>query len=103
MVILRKCCLKFRTLFKELTKTEDTEGLFLDREAIGIIPSHGYRPEAKQSVMAYQWLSYLAFERQIYVQHGRNKGEKQIGPYKVDGYYESEDGQKVVQEFHGDF
>ncbi|XP_060560804.1 uncharacterized protein LOC132720652 [Ruditapes philippinarum] len=53
--------------------------------------------------MAYQWLSYIAFERQIYIQHGRNKGEKQIGPYKVDGYYETEDGQKVVLEFYGNF
>jgi hypothetical protein len=121
--ILRKCCLKLRTLFKELTKTEDSDGidpfkkcitiasacnlvfrsLFLDHETIGIIPSHGYRPEAKQSVMAYQLLSYIAFERIIYTQHGLNKGEKQIGPYKVDGYYETEYGQKVVLEFHGDF
>ncbi|XP_060588537.1 uncharacterized protein LOC132743952 [Ruditapes philippinarum] len=121
--ILRKCCLKFRTLFKELTQTSDNDGIdpfekcitiasacnlvfrsiFLNHETIGIIPSHGYRPEAKQSIMAYQWLSYLAFERQIYIQHGRNKGEKQIGPYKVDGYYETAEGQKVVLEFHGDF
>jgi len=121
--VLRKCCLKFRTLFQELTKTGETNGidpfekcitiasacnlvfrkLFLGHETIGIIPSQGYRPEAKQSVMAYQWMSYLAFERNIYIQHGRNQGEKQIGPYQVDGYYETNDGQKVVLEFHGDF
>ncbi|XP_045197429.2 uncharacterized protein LOC123552109 [Mercenaria mercenaria] len=121
--VLRKCCLKFRTLFKDLTKTRDNDGidpfekcitiasacnlvfrtLFLDHETIGIIPSHGYRPEAKQSGLAYQWLSYLAFERNIYIQHGRNKGEKQIGPYKVDEYYQTEDGRKVVLEFQGDF
>ncbi|XP_053392146.1 uncharacterized protein LOC128554858 [Mercenaria mercenaria] len=106
-----------------LTKTQDNDGidpfekcitigsacnlvfrtLFLDHETIGIIPSHGYRPDAKQSVLAYQWLSYLAFERYIYIPHGRNKGKKQIGPYKVDGYYETEDGRKVVLEFQGDF
>ncbi|XP_053388330.1 uncharacterized protein LOC123549617, partial [Mercenaria mercenaria] len=121
--ILRKCCLKFRTLFKDLTKNDKNDGidpfekcitiasacnlvyrtLFLDHEIIGIIPAHGYRPEAKQSVMAYQWLSYLASERHVYIQHGRNQGEKQIGPYKVDGYYETNDGKKVVLEFHGDF
>ena len=55
----------------ELTKTEDKHGidpfdtivsasnlvfrsLFLDHETIGIIPSHEYRAEAKQSSMAYQ-------------------------------------------------
>ncbi|WAR21316.1 hypothetical protein MAR_015290 [Mya arenaria] len=52
--------------------------------------------------MAYQWMSYLAHENQINIQHGRNYGEKQIGPYKVDGYYER-DGEKVVLEFHGCF
>lgn len=54
--------------------------LFLTPETIGIIPAHGYRPEEKQSVMAYQWLSYLAHAKDIYIQHGRNKGEKTIGP-----------------------
>ena len=120
--ILRRCCLKFRSLFLELTKTEGSCGidpfakcitiasacnlvfrtLFLEHESIGIIPPHGYRPEEKQSVIAYQWLSYLAHENNINIQHGRNKGEKQIGPYKVDGFYE-QNGQHTVLEFHGCF
>lgn len=52
--------------------------------------------------MEYQWLPYLALKKGIYIQHGRNKGEKTIGPYKVDGYYEHK-GQRNVLEFHGCF
>ncbi|WAR09982.1 ZN358-like protein [Mya arenaria] len=120
--ILRKCCLKFRALFMDLTKVGDSKGidpfekcitiasacnlvyrtLFLDHETIAIIPPHGYRPEEKQSIMAYQWMSYLAHKKQVNIQHGRNMGEKQIGPYKADGYYE-QNGEKVVLEFHGCF
>ncbi len=28
---------------------------------------------------------------------------KNIGPYLMDGYYETHNGEKVVLEFHGDF
>ena len=38
----------------------------------------------------------------IRILHARNGGEKEIGPYKVDGYYET-DTERVVLEFHGDF
>ncbi|KAL5010933.1 hypothetical protein ScPMuIL_013238 [Solemya velum] len=76
---------------------------FLDYESIGLTPPQGYRPREKQSIMAYQWLAYLAEKNNISIQHGRNMGEKQIGPYKVDGYYETEHGEQVVLEFHGDF
>lgn len=116
------CCLKFRELFMGLTKKDGHGGIdpfekcvtiasacnlvyrtnFLEHESIAIIPSQGYRPEEKQSIMAYKWLSYLAQEKQINIQHGRNMGEKHIGPYKVDGYYEQGDN-KIVLEFHGCF
>jgi hypothetical protein len=120
--ILRKCCLKFRSLFMTLTKKGDNKGIdpfekcvtiasacnlvyrtnFLTPESIAIIPPHGYRHGEKQSIMAYQWMSYLANKTKINIQHGRNLGEKQIGPYKVDGYYERDD-EEVVLEFHGCF
>lgn len=121
--ILRKCCLKFRTLFQEVTKKNNSNVIdpfekcitiasacnlvfrtnFLAHESIGIIPPHGYRPEEKQSVMAYQWLAYLSHTQSIHIQHGRNYGEKQIGPYKVDGYYKTEQGIDVALEFQGCF
>lgn len=120
--ILRKCCWKFRGMFMELTRTENSHGIdsfekyitissacilvfrrnFRQQECIGIIPPQGYRPEEKQSLLANQWLSYLAHKEHVTVQHGRNMGEKQIGPYKVDGYYE-QNGKRIVLEFHGCF
>ena len=75
---------------------------FLENETIGIIPLQGYRPSDKQSIMAYQWLFYMAHEKKMYIQHGRNMGEKHIGPYKVDGYIETET-ERTVLEFHGCF
>jgi len=40
--------------------------------------------------------------QKILIQHALNRGEKQIGPYTVDGYAEI-DGVKHVFEFHGCF
>ena len=120
--ILRKCCLRFRSLFMEMTKKEDQNGIdpfakcitiasacnlvfrknFLENETIAIIPPHGYRPSDKQSIMAYQWLYYLAHEKKMNIQHGRNIGEKHIGPYKIDGFYKS-GSESIVMEFNGCF
>ena len=69
---------------------------FLPLNSIGIIPPHGYRPEDKQSVTAYQWLAYVANKEKINIQHGRNLGDKQVGPYKLDGYYENDNGEKIA-------
>ena len=78
---------------------------FLSLNAIGIIPPHGYRPEEKtnnqSSLIAYQWLSFLAKQNNISIQHGRNIGEKHVGPYKLDGYYQTDKGENVALKFHG--
>ena len=70
--ILKKCCLRFRSLFMDLTKKENLSGVdplekcitiasacnlvfrknFLKNEAIAIIPLQAYRPSDKQSIMA---------------------------------------------------
>lgn len=47
-----------------------------------------------------KYLSHVQGHRN---QHARNGGEMDIGPYLVDGYYEKENGEKVVLECHGDF
>jgi hypothetical protein len=33
-----------------------------------------------------QWIKYLSTTEGVCIQHARNGGEKEIGPYKVDGY-----------------
>jgi ABC-type uncharacterized transport system ATPase subunit len=69
---------------------------FLRPKTIGIIPAQGYRPEEKQSVKALQWIKYVAQLEGVHIQHARNGGEKTINQYRVDGYYETKDGEKVV-------
>jgi hypothetical protein len=39
----------------------------------------------------------------VRIQHARNGGKVAIGLYKVDGYYETDDGEKIVLEYHGDY
>ncbi|WAR23027.1 hypothetical protein MAR_036696 [Mya arenaria] len=73
--ILRKCCLKIREIF-------------LSTKVLALFQHTG---------------TDLAHQKDVYIQHGRNVGEKQIGPYKVDGYYETEEGEKVVLEMNGCF
>ncbi|MCG8432162.1 MAG: hypothetical protein MJA29_13455, partial [Candidatus Omnitrophica bacterium] len=126
--ILRRCCLEFRNVFIEQTTLKMMDGLdptegvdpfkncitiasacnlvfrsvFLKNETIALIPPQGYTPEHNQSVKALKWMKWYAHTHKVTVQHARNGGEKTIGPYRVDGYYE-QGGQKVVLEFMGDF
>ena len=115
--ILRRCCLKFREDFIEITGIDPFEKSitiasacnlvfrtnFLQPETIALIPHKGYNPEQKQSIKALQWIKYISHVQGRNIQHAKNGGEKTIGPYRFDGYYETENGQKVVMEFHGDF
>ena len=77
--------------------------IFLDHESIGIIQPHGYRAEAIQSVMANQWMPYLAHTIRVHIQNGWNTGKREIGPYKVDEYYETTQSEQIVLKFYGDF
>ena len=100
--ILRRCCLEFRELFRNVTDIDPFEKCltiasacnlvyrtnFLKEDTIAIIPPHGYRPKDKQSLMALKWLSYKAEKEAIYIQHARNVGEKRVGNYLLDGYHE---------------
>ena len=115
--ILRRCCLEFRDNFLDITGIDPFEKTitiasacnlvfrtnFLQPETIAVIPHHGYNPDQKQSVKALQWIKFLSHNQRHRIQHARNSGEMAIGPYLVDGYYETDSGQKVVLEFHGDF
>lgn len=49
-----------------------------------------------------QWIKYHVHQTNVEIQHSGNVGEKVVGPYRVDGYYET-GNQKVVMEFHGDY
>lgn len=121
--ILRKCFLKFRQMFMEITTQDDIKGidpfeqsitiasvcnlvyrtLYLKSEQIGLLPPHGYRPEQKQSIKALYWLEYISKLHDVNIQRAFNGGEKQIRPFKVDGYRENASGEKIVYEFNGCF
>jgi hypothetical protein len=53
----------------------------LEPEMIGIIPTHGYRPEENKYIKALRWIRYMETTTEIHIQHARNGGEKKIGEY----------------------
>ena len=63
--------------------------MFQKEKTIAIIPHLGYRIKANQSHCAYQWLAHVAHENNVVIRHGRNEGEKRVGPYLLDGYCEA--------------
>lgn len=121
--ILRQACLKFRKKFMDITSTDGKSGIdpfescltiasacnlvfrtkFLQDESIGIIPSHGYRPEQKQSMKAQYWMKYISECENIHIQHVGNGGEKKVVSFLVDGYYTTKAGEQIVMEFNGCF
>ena len=112
--ILRRCCLEFRELFRDVTDIDPFKSCltiasacnlvfrtnFLKENSTAILPSHGYHPKIKQSNMALKWLSYIAEKDDIHIQHKRNGGEKSVGRYSLDGYDEETN---TAYEFHGCF
>ena len=78
-----KCCMTIASLCN-LTFRQN----FLKENTITSIPSQGYNPAVRYSVLACQWLSYESHKRKIRIRHARNGGEVRIGPCYVDGYDE---------------
>ena len=51
-------------------------------------------------MVAYRWLSFVSHKQSVYIQHGRNVGERREGPYFLDGCCEET---RTAYEFHGCF
>ena len=75
-----ECCITIASLCNLIFRT-----MFLKKETIGIIPHVGFHNKAKQSAVAYRWLAYVSHQQGVYTQHGRNDGERRVGPYFFDG------------------
>ena len=73
---------------------------YLPKDTIAIIPPLGYTPNAKQSLLAHKWLSYLSEKSNVYIQHAHDGGEKDVGKYFWNGYCEEI---HTAFEFHGCF
>ena len=117
--ILRRCCMRFRSLFIDITKrSPDDVGIdpfsrcitiasacqfvyrrnFMPSYTIGLLPPSGYDPKDIQSKGAIEWLQYVERTQNIYIRHARNEGEMKIGKYKVDGYCKEK---KIIFEYNG--
>ncbi|XP_072021137.1 uncharacterized protein [Amphiura filiformis] len=105
--ILRRCCMQFRTMFMEVTKTGlEDPGVdplkdpitiaaacnlvlrrnFLEPQTIAIIPPHGYGPGQNFSRDSIVWLNYEAMKDGDYILHAMNGGEAQLyGRVTADG------------------
>ena len=97
--ILRKCCMEFREMFREITDIDPFEKCltiasachevfrnnFLKEETMAIFQSDRYL-KMNQSNTAVKWLSYVMRENSIHIEHVRNGGEKRVGKYSLDGY-----------------
>ena len=98
--ILRRCCLEFRELFRDVTDINPFRTLtiasachlvyrtnYLPKDMIAVVPPQGYCPKNNQSLFAHKWLSYTAEKNETYIQHARNSDEKRVGPYLLDWYH----------------
>ena len=111
--ILRKCCMAFREMLRDITDIDPFEKCltiasachevyrtnFLKKDTIAVF-QHDRQLKTKQSNMAVKWLSYEMERNDIHIQHVRNGGEKRVGKYSLDGYCEE---YHTVYEFQGCF
>lgn len=67
--------------------------------SLGVIPAKGYFKCSNQSQAAYDFLAYKSYILKCEFRTSKHpKGEKQIGPFKVDGYSKEK---KIIYDFHG--
>ena len=111
--ILRKCCMQFREMLREITGIDPFEKCltiasychevyrtnYLKKDTIAVF-QHDRQLKTKQSNMAVKWLSYEMERKDIHIQHVRNGGEKRVGKYSLDGYCEE---YHTAYEFQGCF
>lgn len=110
--ILRRCCLEFKQLMEETCNLDPFKYCitiasacnyvfrqeFLEEETIGLVPSQGYQPARKHSVLALQWLSWIHHQTGNRILHALNGGEHWIDGNYVDGY---DPVTKTIYEFMG--
>jgi G:T-mismatch repair DNA endonuclease (very short patch repair protein) len=110
--ILRRCCLEFCELFRQITDVDPfASGLtiasacklvflktFLEEDTIAIIPPCGYTPGNRHSVIAMKMMTWISQRDNIGIRHARNQGEKRIGKYLVDRFNEESN---MVWDIHG--
>lgn len=99
--ILRKACMRFRTLLLDNTQVDPFDGPitiastcmkvfrtnYLKPDTISIVPWNGYRRIDNQSIKASQWLYWMSHKNNIQIQMAENGREFRLPiNIKVDGY-----------------
>ena len=111
--ILRKCCLLYREMFRKETDIDPFNKAltiasycqevyrtnFLKKDTIAVF-NNDRQLKIKQSNVAAKWISYISEKEDLYIQHGRNGGEKRFNNYSLDGYCEET---QTAYEFQGCF
>ena len=111
--ILRKCCLLYREMFRKETDIDPFNKAltiasycqevyrtnFLKKDTIAVF-NNDRQLKIKQSNVAAKWISYISEKEDLYIQHGRNAGEKRFNNYSLDGYCEET---QTAYEFQGCF
>ena len=109
--ILRKCCMEFREMLRNITDIDPFDKCltiasachevyrtnYLKKDTIAVF-NNNRQLKTKQSNIAVKWLSWVAEKDEIDIEHVRNGGEKRIGKYSLDGYCEE---RNTVYEFQG--
>lgn len=91
VTVLRKCVLKFREDFLNLTELDPFESVtivapcekylktfVLQEEEVAIISTHGYQRNKKTSIQATQWLEWENMSADGRIQHGRTRKEAKL-------------------------
>ena len=116
VVVLRKACMLYRATFLEGTGLDPFECTtlasccmtvfktrFLPRDTLALTHNGAYVNQYKTfSNASIQWLEFEAFKNGVEIHHALNHGEKQFGPYHVDGFCER-GNVRTAYEFAGCF
>ena len=98
--ILRRCCLQFKQLMEETCNIYPFKYCviiasaynrvfrqnFLEENTVGLIPSQGYQPARKYSIMALKWLAWVHHQTGDRILHALNGGKQRIDGNYVNGY-----------------
>lgn len=109
VLILKKSFEKFRQSFREQTNLDPIsrcitiaqacmevfKTFYLKNKTIAVIPSLGYEPRRKSSVIANFWIDWISNNKKITIVR-----EKKLGKYYVDGFHAES---QTVYEFLGCF
>ena len=111
VTVLRLCCQQFRQLYMDITDgicpfvaAATITGVcgvfwrtkFLEKDQIAVMSSDGQHH--LQSVVAVQWMEWMARQHDVDITHRGNGHEKKIGRFFVDGFCEATN---QVFEFYG--